>query len=213
MSTYNNDIFEQMPVIGILRNYQTDQIRIAAQAFYEVGFRTLEITMNSANTLESIQSLSEMYSDMNIGAGTVCTQGDLDLAVEAGASFIVSPILDPLLIEDAKKRDLAVFPGALSPSEIYQAWKAGATAVKVFPASVFDPTYLKELRGPLPQIKLLPVGGITLENLEDYFKAGAIGVGMGSGLFERKMLQKRDVKSMKAHLDKVYTLAKTVFQG
>jgi 2-dehydro-3-deoxyphosphogluconate aldolase/(4S)-4-hydroxy-2-oxoglutarate aldolase len=203
MKQFDIDVFEKIPVIGILRHSHSQQIKEAARAFHAVGFRTLEVTMNSADAAENISYLSERYPDMNIGAGTVCTSEDLSLARDAGASFIVSPVTDLHLIRTAREAGLAVFPGAFTPTEIYRAWQAGATAIKVFPMSALGPSYLKEVHAPLPEIKLVAVGGVTLENIDDYFAAGAYGVALGSGLF-RKDLMEGDYETLKQYQEKMY---------
>jgi 2-dehydro-3-deoxyphosphogluconate aldolase/(4S)-4-hydroxy-2-oxoglutarate aldolase len=200
MNKFNHEQFESTPVIGILRNYTEAEIDLVCQAFLETGLSTLEITVNSKNALQYMSHFSSKYPDLNIGAGTVCTQGELTGAVNAGASFIVCPICDINLIHQAKALELPIFPGALTPTEIYQAWQAGATAVKVFPASTFGPSYIKEVLAPLSEIKLLPTGGVNIQNMAAYFKAGAAGVGMGSALVGKRPLATVDypnlIKSM-----------------
>ncbi|MCB0668862.1 MAG: bifunctional 4-hydroxy-2-oxoglutarate aldolase/2-dehydro-3-deoxy-phosphogluconate aldolase [Saprospiraceae bacterium] len=195
-NTFDLRLFNQMPVVGILRNYSFDEIEFIAPIYQEAGLTTLEITMNSAAAEEEIKYLSSNFPGLNIGAGTVCTLADLDQAEKAGASFIVSPILDVRLIREANRKNLAVFPGAFSPTEIYQAWQAGATAVKIFPATMFGPKYVKEIKAPLNDIKLLPTGGVSPNNINDYFENGATGVGMGSSLFNKKFLQARDKEGL-----------------
>ncbi|MDH3246475.1 MAG: bifunctional 4-hydroxy-2-oxoglutarate aldolase/2-dehydro-3-deoxy-phosphogluconate aldolase [Saprospiraceae bacterium] len=203
MKQFDLTVFERIPVIGILRHSNSEEIRKAARAFHAVGFRTLEVTMNSADAAENISYLSKLYPDMNIGAGTVCTTENLSTAREAGASFIVSPVTDITLIGAAREAGLAVFPGAFTPTEIYRAWQAGATAIKVFPMSALGPSYLKEVHAPLPEIKLVAVGGVTLDNINDYFAAGAYGVALGSGLF-RKDLMEGDYETLKQYQEKMY---------
>ena len=204
MKKFDDQLLYNIPVIGILRNFSTEEIKWVTSLYYEAGFRTLEVTLNGNNAAASIEYLAKELPDMNIGAGTVCNQEDLKVAQEAGASFIVSPICDIALIEKALENKLAVFPGALTPSEIYTAWNAGATAVKLFPASSFGPAYLKELRAPLPQIKIIPVGGISKSNLSFYFEVGAIGVGMGGGLFKREDITNKDRAKVLSHLKEVF---------
>lgn len=162
--------------------------------------------MNSPNALENIAELVAYYPQLSIGAGTVCTTAEMDAAVAAGASFIVCPIMNIDLIRKAASQGLGIFPGALSPTEIYAAWEAGATAVKVFPATTFGPSYLKEVRGPLPQIDLLPTGGVSKDNLMDYFEAGAIGAGMGSSLFEKEALKSNDDERLYKHFTAIYDI-------
>ncbi|NND33452.1 MAG: bifunctional 4-hydroxy-2-oxoglutarate aldolase/2-dehydro-3-deoxy-phosphogluconate aldolase [Saprospiraceae bacterium] len=186
MNAFNHPAFEAKPVVGILRNFTFDEVKIIATAYQDAGLTTLEITMNSPDALKSITYLAKNHPGLNIGAGTVCTPAEMSQAMEAGASFIVTPVCNLELIKSAYKSQIPIFPGALTPSEIYQAWEAGATAVKIFPASAFGAPYIKEVLAPLSQIKLLPTGGIHAGNMKDYFLAGAIGVGMGSALVGKK---------------------------
>jgi 2-dehydro-3-deoxyphosphogluconate aldolase / (4S)-4-hydroxy-2-oxoglutarate aldolase len=145
--------------------------------------------MNSAGATETIASLVKNYGDrLNIGAGTVCDLNDLDKALLAGAQFIVTPILDEEVIRACVAANIPVFPGAFTPTEILKAWKLGATMVKVFPASKLGPEFIKELLAPLNYLKLLPTGGINLQNFREYFNAGAQGVGIGSGLFPAELI-------------------------
>lgn len=193
--------FEAMPVIGIMRNVAPRIIEKIVPLYQKAGLTTLEITMNSDEAPQIIRSLSTQYPDLNIGAGTVLEMADLESAIEAGASFIVTPILNEEVITYCVQNEIPVFPGALTPTEIYKAWKLGASAVKVFPATQFGTAYLKELKGPLSKINLLPTGGISIENIEGFFKAGAVGVGMGSTLFDKKLILKRDFESLYSHFE------------
>lgn len=188
-----------MPVMGIMRNIPISDMDTIVSLYQETGFTTLEITLNSAGAVEMITKLASQYPKLNIGAGTVVTLSDLKEALKAGASFIVTPILDEVLIRYCAKRGIAVFPGALSPTEIYKAWKVGASAVKVFPAVQFGPGYLRELEGPLGNLKLLPTGGVSSENIEEFFKAGAFGVGMGSSFFDRKLIKEKEFDKLYSH--------------
>ncbi|MEO5648579.1 MAG: bifunctional 4-hydroxy-2-oxoglutarate aldolase/2-dehydro-3-deoxy-phosphogluconate aldolase [Ginsengibacter sp.] len=195
--------FQATPVIGIIRNLSSEIIEKIAPLCQKAGLATLEITMNTDDALQIIKSLSLQYPGLNIGAGTVLEMVDLKHALDAGASFIVTPVFNEEVITYCVRNEIPVFPGALTPTEIYKAWKLGASAVKVFPASQFGPSYLKELQGPLGQIKLLPTGGISLENIEPFFKAGAKGVGMGSTLFNKNFLLERDFERLYLHFEDV----------
>jgi 2-dehydro-3-deoxyphosphogluconate aldolase/(4S)-4-hydroxy-2-oxoglutarate aldolase len=170
-----------------------------AECYFNAGFNTLEVTMNTKGALDIIARLGRDYPDRNIGAGTVCTRDDLDQAIGAGARFIVTPTLDEEIIERAVAQNVPIFPGAYTPSEIHKAWKLGASAVKVFPATQLGPQYIKDVLAPLNQIKLLPTGGVSLENIKSFFQAGAVGVGMGSSLFNKKMIKERDYQGLKKH--------------
>jgi 2-dehydro-3-deoxyphosphogluconate aldolase/(4S)-4-hydroxy-2-oxoglutarate aldolase len=203
---FSLESFSHAPVVGILRNYALEEIKFIAPIFETSGLTTLEITMNSAEAIDEIEYLVKHFPRLNIGAGTVCNMNDLNAAFNAGASFIVSPILDLELIKESISRSMAVFPGAFSPTEIYQAWQTGATAVKIFPATTFGPQYVKEIKAPLSEIKLLPTGGVSGENIRDYFEAGAFGVGMGSALFNKEHLKDRNKKGLRKGFEEILRL-------
>src|SRR5690554_3357104 len=161
-------LFERLPLIGILRNFPVLQMEKMAGCYEEAGLTTLEITMNSEGAEESITNLLKTFSGrLNTGAGTVCNLDDLDRALECGAEFIVMPIVEENVIRKCVERNIPVFPGAYTPSEVYRAWVLGAAMVKVFPANQLGPGYIKDLLAPLNAIKLLPTGGISLKNMRD----------------------------------------------
>ena len=168
-------------IIAIIRGAQPTDVYRIAEALYEGGIRIMEITMNSDEPLAVIEKLSaEFGGRMVIGAGTVLDAGMAEAAVDAGAMFVLSPIVSTEVIRTAKERGVVAIPGAYTPTEIYQAYQQGGDLIKVFPAS--SPSYIKELRGPLPHIPLLPTGGITSENIREFRQAGAAGFGIGSSL-------------------------------
>ena len=187
--TFNWDLFNALPIIGIIRGLSREKIEKTLQLYYAAGFGNVEITMNTPDALSIIQWLNKEFGEkMNIGAGTVCTLDDFDKAVGAGAQFIVSPIVNTDLIRACVASKIPSFPGAFSPTEIYQAWQAGASMVKVFPATLGSIDYIKQVRGPLNTIKLLPTGGITVDNLTEFLKAGASGFGIGGEIFDKKLI-------------------------
>jgi 2-dehydro-3-deoxyphosphogluconate aldolase/(4S)-4-hydroxy-2-oxoglutarate aldolase len=145
--------------------------------------------MNSPDAPVVIAHLVETLGHrLNIGAGTVCTSQDLDLALAAGAQFIVTPILDEEVIRTCVKKEVPVFPGAYTPTEIYRAWSLGASMVKVFPATQLGAGYIREVLAPLPAIKLMPTGGVSPDNFADFLRAGARGLGMGTQLFPKQLI-------------------------
>jgi 2-dehydro-3-deoxyphosphogluconate aldolase/(4S)-4-hydroxy-2-oxoglutarate aldolase len=159
--------------------------------------------MNSNGAEETIRHLSENFPSLNIGAGTVCDKNDLKRAVKAGASFIVTPVVDEKVIKKCVKWRIPIFPGAFSPLEIYSASKYGATGVKVFPANHLSPSYIKDVLAPFQHLKLYPTGGVNLENISAYFKAGAKGLGMGGTLFLASLLETKDYENLGLHFEKV----------
>jgi 2-dehydro-3-deoxyphosphogluconate aldolase/(4S)-4-hydroxy-2-oxoglutarate aldolase len=200
---FKADKFDEMPVIGILRNVPLPEIEAILPFYIKAGFTNLEVTMNSNGAEEMILYLSENYPSLNIGAGTVCDKNDLKRAVKAGASFIVTPVVDEKVIKKCVKWGIPIFPGAFSPLEIYTASKYGATGVKVFPANHLGPSYIKDVLAPFQHLKLYPTGGVNLENISAYFKAGAKGLGMGGTLFLASLLETKDYENLGLHFEKV----------
>ena len=196
---YKQVLFDKMPVVGILRNVPLNVIEAILPYYKKAGFTTLEITMNSENVCEIISRLSEDNPDMNIGAGTVCSMADLKKALDAGASFIVTPILDTAVVIYCKQHTIPIFPGAYTPLEIYTADKLGATAVKIFPATQLGAGYIQEVLAPLSHLKLLPTGGVSVENIASFFKSGAVGVGMGGSLFDKILIANEDYDGLYRH--------------
>lgn len=190
-------------IVGILRGFSLEESTFIAKCFLDAGLYALEITMNTPQVERIISSLSKEYSQLSIGAGTVCTIEDLDKAVSAGAQFIVTPVMDEEVIAKAVEMGIPIFPGAYSPTEIYKAWKLGASAVKIFPATALGPKYVKDVLAPLNEIKLLPTGGVSGDNIKQWFEAGAFGVGMGSSLINKEMFDQRDQSALVAHLKSI----------
>lgn len=197
--SFKASAFEKIPVVGILRGTSLEESHFIASTYQQQGFYTLEVTMNTPMVEEIIITLSEEYPELCIGAGTVCSVSDLDKAIAAGARFIVTPILNDAVIRACVEANIAVFPGAYTPTEIYQAWQLGATAVKVFPATQLGPSYLKNVLAPLNSLKLIPTGGVSLDNLKSYFRAGAYGVGMGSSLLQKQYISDKDSEGLGQH--------------
>lgn len=189
MNLFSWEKFNALPIVGILRNFPAAQTDTLAARYADAGMTCLEITMNTEGATDTIARLSDTFAGrLNIGAGTVCTKKDLDKALGAGASFIVTPVLSGTVIKTCVRRGIPVFPGAYTPTEIYQAWALGADMIKVFPASGLGPTFIKEVLAPLDKLKLMPTGGVGLDNLEAYLRAGATGLGIGSGLFPKDLV-------------------------
>ncbi|WP_281613069.1 bifunctional 4-hydroxy-2-oxoglutarate aldolase/2-dehydro-3-deoxy-phosphogluconate aldolase [Flammeovirga sp. SubArs3] len=188
-TTFSWEAFEAAPVVGILRGVTVDTLNRIIPVYQKAGFSTIEITMNTEGATDLIAQLRDEYPSLNVGAGTVCSMDDLEKALMAGAQFIVTPILNEEVIIKCKEIGVPSFVGALTPTEIYNAWTLGAAAVKVFPCSQFGVGYIKDVLAPLNTIKLLPTGGVTKDNIADFFKVGAIGVGMGGSLFPKPLME------------------------
>lgn len=174
-------------IVAVIRGAKLDNIVAIAEALRDGGVKTLEITMETTNALGIIERVtSEMGDEIIVGAGTVLDPETARAAIMAGATFIFSPTVNLETIKVTKRYGTISIPGALTPSEILTAYENGADIIKVFPANVFGPNYLKDIHGPMPQIPLMPTGGINLTNVGDYVRAGAVAIGVGSSLFNSK---------------------------
>lgn len=199
-NAFSWELFSKAPIVGIIRGLSADVVSQILPIYREAGLTTIEITMNTPGAEAMIQQALEMNSEgLNIGAGTVCTKEDLDRALDAGAQFIVTPIINKKVIKACVKRNVPIFPGAFTPTEIYNAWSLGASMVKVYPATSLGPDYIKDLKAPMNQLKVIPTGGISLDNMAAYFKAGANGVGIGSHLFDKTFIQQKNWSGLKSH--------------
>lgn len=172
--------------IAVIRMTDVARLMRVIEAIRAGGVECVEITMTVPGAVDVIRDVSQSIGDEAlIGAGTILDAETARQAIEAGADFIVGPVLDRGVIETAHRYEKVVIPGAFSPGEIFAAWRAGADIVKVFPATVLGPGYFKDLRGPLPQIRLCPTGGVTVENAGEWIKAGACCVGIGTDLLDK----------------------------
>lgn len=192
--------FSKVPIVGIIRNLSFDTIEKILPIYLSAGLTTIEITMNTQAAEEIIRFAADKYKgQLNVGAGTVCNTDELDLAIRAGSQFIVTPILDPDVVRACVSKNIPVFPGAYTPTEIYQAWKLGASMVKVYPATSLGPEYIKDVKAPLNKIKLMPTGGINLDNIQTFIKAGADGLGIGSQLFDKTLIKDENWEGLELH--------------
>lgn len=181
--------FRARPLLGILRGITSRELAPLFETIAASGLQAIEITMNTEGAAGLIKNAVKKYGrQLMIGAGTVLTLKDLRNALRAGATFIVSPVVVPPVIEYCARHKIPVFPGALTPQEIYAAWQTGATMVKVFPAGCFGPDYFGEIKGPFREIELLACGGVTPENIPEYLKNGASAFAVGSGVFRREWI-------------------------
>ncbi len=185
--------------MGILRGIEASAIEPLVEAVISSGLVTIEITMNTENAPSLIEKTVKLAGNrLMVGAGTVLNLDSLKLALDSGATFIVSPTLVPEVMSYCVKHKIPVFPGALTPQEIYNAWSSGATMVKVFPAKFFGPEYFREIKGPFSKIELLACAGVTAANMKDYFAAGADAVSFGASVFKKEWLAKKDFKAIAA---------------
>jgi 2-dehydro-3-deoxyphosphogluconate aldolase/(4S)-4-hydroxy-2-oxoglutarate aldolase len=180
-------------VVAIMRHTEASLAIDTAHALFAGGVTVVEVTLNSSGALEMISALAAGIGDkMVVGAGTVLSPHAVDDAIGAGARFIVAPTTSMEVIGRAAHHDIPCIPGALTPTEILTAWDAGADLVKLFPASAGGPRYLRDVRGPLNHVPIVPTGGVNPENVGDFIRAGAVAVGAGSDLVDRTVVERRD---------------------
>jgi 2-dehydro-3-deoxyphosphogluconate aldolase/(4S)-4-hydroxy-2-oxoglutarate aldolase len=189
--------FEKLPLMGILRGVDEADIDGLLESVIEAGLKTIEVTMNTPSAATLISKIRKSFGNrIEVGAGTVLSKDDLESAVGSGASFIVMPSFDKEIMDLCVKKGIPAFPGALTPKEVHDAWKSGAAMVKVFPSGVFGPSYMKALKGPFNDVKLMAVGGIRLQTIGEYFSSGADAVAFGGGVFKKEWLREKDFKSI-----------------
>jgi 2-dehydro-3-deoxyphosphogluconate aldolase/(4S)-4-hydroxy-2-oxoglutarate aldolase len=180
---------EQLGVVAIIRMPDPAGLRAVVDALAAGGVRALEVTMTVPRAIELIREIAPtLPGGFLFGAGTVLDADTVHRAVDAGAQFIVSPVFRPEVVNAAHEDGVPVMPGCFTPTEILSAWDMGADVIKVFPATSVGPGYLKDIRGPLPQIKLMPTGGVSIDNVGDWLRAGAVAVGVGSALVDTKAI-------------------------
>lgn len=178
-------LIEDSGVVGIIRLKDPSRLPGVVEALAEGGVRALEITMTVPGAVELIRrTAASLPSGFLLGAGTVLEVDTARRVIDAGARFLVSPVMRVELIEAALELDVPILPGCFSPTEILTAWDAGADIIKVFPATALGPAYLRDVHGPLPDVKLMPTGGVSVENAGDWIRAGAVAVGVGSALLD-----------------------------
>jgi len=182
------DILTRERCSAILRTRYEAAVGPAMQAAVDGGFRVIEFTLNTPDALEHIATFA-VNKDLVVGAGTVLTAADAEAAHRAGAEFLVSPVVDPEIIDYAVQHDLIAIPGCYTPTEMLAAHRAGAQLVKLFPGPADGPAYVRACLGPLPFLKIFPTGGVTLENCTALLAAGAFGVGFVTPLFEPEDLR------------------------
>ncbi|HHU60898.1 MAG: bifunctional 4-hydroxy-2-oxoglutarate aldolase/2-dehydro-3-deoxy-phosphogluconate aldolase [Bacillota bacterium] len=179
-------------VVAVIRASSKDELLDTALALSDGGIKALEITMTSPNALDVTAEIRKSIDgDAVLGMGTVLDGETARMAILSGAQFIVSPILNHDIIEVCRRYSIPSIIGAFTPTEILNAWQAGADVVKVFPATRLGPSYFKDIKGPLPQVKLTPTGGVSLSNVGEFIKAGAEFVGVGGALVNKEMIKEK----------------------
>lgn len=181
---------ERLGVVAVIRMKDAEKLRAVVDAIAAGGVRAIEVTMTVPGAITLIAKLAASLSkDIVLGAGTVTDAATARAVIDAGARFVVGPVFRPEVISACNDRDVAVAPGCFTPTEILDAHERGADIVKVFPATALGPQFIKDVRAPLPQVKLMPTGGVSLDNAGDWIRAGAIAVGVGSALLDAKAIE------------------------
>ncbi len=195
---------EREGIVAVIRMKEPDKLRAVVDAIAEGGVRAMEVTMTVPGAVELIRQLAPaMPPGFLLGAGTVIDAETAVRVIEAGAQFIVSPVFRPEVVAACHRHDVPAMPGCLTPTEILDAWDAGADIVKVFPATALGPGYIKDVRAPLPQLKLMPTGGVTLDNAGDWIRAGAVAVGVGTALLDSKAIAAGDYRVLRANAQRI----------
>ena len=201
-------------VVAVVRVDSSDQLLDVVQAVAEGGVRCVEVTMTTPNALRVISDTSERFGEeILIGVGSVLDAETARMAILAGAEFVVGPVLNRDLIAVCRRYGKVVIPGAFTPTEIVEAWQSGADLVKVFPASLGGPKLIKALKGPLPQIPLVPTGGVTADNAGDFIRAGAAAVAAGTSLVSKELVKQRDFKALTERARQFIEVVREARQG
>ncbi|MFC0674657.1 bifunctional 4-hydroxy-2-oxoglutarate aldolase/2-dehydro-3-deoxy-phosphogluconate aldolase [Brachybacterium hainanense] len=170
-------------LVVVIRGRDASQYPEVIDTLAEAGVRSVELTLSTPKTLDVLPELAERYGEgMDVGIGTVTSRAQLLRALDGGARYIVTPVTNVELVETAVASGVPILPGGLTPTELFSSWSAGASAVKVFPAGVVGPGYIKDLRGPFPDIEVVPSGGVDLDSAQAWLRAGAAAVSVGGPL-------------------------------
>ena len=194
-ATSRADLVRAIEAAGVVAVVRLNDARVGldvANALAAGGVTAIEVTMTVPNAVALIEELSAaLPAGVLVGAGTVVDAATARAVIHAGARFVVGPVFRPEVITECHRHDVPAMPGCFSPSEILGAWDAGADVVKVFPATALGPSFFKDIRGPLPHVKLMPTGGVTRENAGDWIRAGAVAIGVGTALVDPNAVAER----------------------
>lgn len=199
--------------IAVIRMADAQKLQKSIEAIHEGGIHAIEITMTTPNALHAIEEAASVFSDEEqvlIGAGSVLDGVTARQAISAGAKYVVSPVLKPEMIEVCHRYDVPAIPGTFTPSEVQRAHELGADLVKVFPASTVGPEFFRALKGPLPHVKLMPTGGVSLTNAGQWLEAGASVVGVGSALLDNEAIANNEFGQL---TENARTLRQSILEG
>jgi 2-dehydro-3-deoxyphosphogluconate aldolase / (4S)-4-hydroxy-2-oxoglutarate aldolase len=204
-------LIEQVGIVPVIRAASPQDARFAAEAVAQGGIPIVEITMTVPGALDVIAELVRTAPEILVGAGTVLDAAAAQKCADAGAQFLVTPGFDAATVAAARELDLFIMAGALTPTEVMTAWKSGADFVKIFPCgNLGGPNYIRALKGPLPQVPLVPTGGVNLETATDYLLAGAVALGVGGELVQKEALKARNGELIRGFAKQFVELVKEV---
>ncbi|PRB66822.1 bifunctional 4-hydroxy-2-oxoglutarate aldolase/2-dehydro-3-deoxy-phosphogluconate aldolase [Arthrobacter sp. MYb213] len=187
---------QSAPVIAVLRAGHASDYAPVVEALMAGGITSVELTLSTPGVIEELPILRRQFgTSIDLGVGTVTTLSEVDPLIDAGVDYLVTPTTRSEIVDRAVSRGTPIFPGGLTPSELHEGWSHGASAVKVFPASVFGPNYISHLRGPFPEIQVIPSGGLSLKSAVEWMRAGALAVSLGGPLL-RDAFEGGDLKSL-----------------
>ncbi|MGQ9599861.1 MAG: bifunctional 4-hydroxy-2-oxoglutarate aldolase/2-dehydro-3-deoxy-phosphogluconate aldolase [Anaerolineae bacterium] len=191
------NLIRETGIIAVMRAKSSDQLIAAADAIQEGGVRVIEVTMTTPGALDVIAEATRRYGqDVLFGAGTVLDPETARAAILAGAGFIVAPTLNLNVLALCQRYSVPVIPGCFTPTEMLTAWEAGADMIKLFPAEIGGPDLVKAILAPLPQLEIVPVGGVTLETAAEFIRKGAVALGVGSNLINQRLLDSGDMAEL-----------------
>ncbi len=179
-------MIKEHKIISIVRLDGDHDMLELVESLYQGGIRIVEVTLNTENALKSIREIKEKYPQMLVGAGTVLDEIDVKNALNSGASFLLSPILDKKSIEMANKHNVLMVPGVFTPTEALRAYEYGARMLKLFPARSVGPSYVSDLKGPLSELDIMAVGGVHMDNAREFLEKGSCSLGIGSSIVSNK---------------------------
>ena len=205
---------EREGIVAVIRLEQAAVLSRVVEALVAGGVHAIEVTMTVPGAIESIRQLAASASDdVLLGAGTVLDPETARRTIDTGARFVVSPVFRPALIEACHAAGVAALPGCYSPTEILNAWDAGADIVKVFPAGGLGPAFFKDVRAPLPQVKLMPTGGVSIDNAGEWIRAGAVAIGVGSALVDSRLVAAGDFAAITGRAARIVEHVRAARQG
>lgn len=218
MIVSRSDVIERLHALGVvavIRCPSSERLIQVVTALRDGGMRAIEITLTTPGAIQLIHDLAARFDrrDVLLGAGTVLDVAQADEAIDAGAQYVVSPVVDPEVIRHCNHRQSVVIPGAFTPTEILTAWRAGADIVKLFPANIAGPAYLKDLAGPLPDVRVMPTGGIDANTAPQYFAAGAFAVGVGGAVIGGNLIRDGRLDDIRANAERFVAIVNQARQA